>query len=98
MRTLIPRGGDEGPAAEHLGRRGKSTATTNRAGSRINSVAFATRQRNDDVMAEHLNRVSAPDDVVFVGRAEEKTPAYRAEKRGNPTAGQAHLYLVARQQ
>ena len=57
-------------------------------------VAFAKGQRKDDVMAEHLKRFTAPEGVVFVGRAQEKTPVIRTEKRRNPVTGQAYPWLV----
>src|SRR5712691_10153033 len=57
-------------------------------------IAFEKGQRKDDVMAEHLKRFAAPEGVVFVGRAQEKTPVLRTEKRRNPTTGQAYPWLV----
>ena len=57
-------------------------------------ISFAKGQRKDDVMAEHLKRFAAPEGVVFVGRAQEKTPVIRTEKRRNPTTGQAYPWLV----
>jgi hypothetical protein len=57
-------------------------------------IAFEKGQRKDDVMAEHLRRFTAPEGVVFVGRAQEKTTVLRTEKRRNPTTGQAYPWLV----
>jgi hypothetical protein len=57
-------------------------------------ITFAKGQRKDDVMAEQLKRFAAPEGVVFVGRAQEKTPVFRTEKRRNPTTGQAYPWLV----
>jgi hypothetical protein len=57
-------------------------------------VTFQKGQRKDDVMAEHLKRFPAPEGVVFVGRAQEKTPVFRTEKRRNATTGQAYPWLV----
>lgn len=57
-------------------------------------IAFEKGQRKDDVMAEHLKRFTAPEGVVFVGRAQEKTPVLRTEKRRNPTTGAAYPWLV----
>ena len=57
-------------------------------------VAFEKGQRKDDVMAAHLKRFGAPEGVVFVGRAQEKTPVFRTEKRRNPTTGHAYPWLV----
>jgi hypothetical protein len=47
-------------------------------------IAFEKGQRKDDVMADHLTRFTAPEGVVFVGRAQEKTAVFRTEKRRNP--------------
>jgi hypothetical protein len=57
-------------------------------------VTFERDQRKDDVMAEHLVRFTAPEGVVFVGRAQEKTVVFRTEKRRNPTTGQPYPWLV----
>ena len=57
-------------------------------------IAFAKGQRKDDVMAEQLKGFAAPEGVVFVGRAQEKTPVFRTEKRRNPKTGQAYPWLV----
>jgi hypothetical protein len=57
-------------------------------------ITFEKGQRKDDVMAAHLKRFTAPEGVVFVGRAQEKTPVIRTEKRRNPTTGQAYPWLV----
>jgi hypothetical protein len=63
-------------------------------GQGVPLIAFEKGQRKDDVMAEHLKRCTAPEGVVFVGRAQEKTPVLRTEKRRNPTTGQAYPWLV----
>jgi len=57
-------------------------------------VAFEKGQRKDAVMAERLRHFTAPEGVVFIGRAQEKTPVFRTEKRRNPTTGQAYPWLV----
>ena len=57
-------------------------------------LTFEKGQRKDAVMAERLKRFAAPEGVVFVGRAQEKTPVVRTEKRRNPTTGQAYPWLV----
>ena len=52
--------------------------------ARINAVPwidFAKGQRKDDVMHEHLARFSGTEEVLFVGRAQEKTKLFRTEKR-----------------
>ena len=44
-------------------------------------VQFRKGQRKDDVMKEHLARFDKPEGVVFIGKAQEKTPVFRTEKR-----------------
>jgi hypothetical protein len=57
-------------------------------------ISFEKGQRKDDVMAEHLKHFTAPEGVVFVGRAQEKTPVFRTEKRRNPATGHTYPWLV----
>ena len=60
------------------------------AEQRVPLITFEKGQRKDDVMAERLTRFTAAEGVVFVRRAQEKTPVLRTEKRRNPTTGQAY--------
>jgi hypothetical protein len=57
-------------------------------------LTFAPHQRKDDVMAEHLARFTAPEGVVFIGKAQEKTKVFRTEKRKNPATGQRYPWIV----
>jgi hypothetical protein len=57
-------------------------------------IPFEKGQRKDDVMADHLTRFTAPEGIVFVGKAQEKTPVFRTQKRRNPVTGQAYPWLV----
>ena len=53
-------------------------------------VEFARGQRKDDVALAYLAEFEASDrdeGVLFVGRAQEKTPLFRTEKRRNPVTG-----------
>ena len=50
-------------------------------------VQFRKGQRKDDVMKEHLARFDKPEGVVFIGKAQEKTPVFRTEKRRNSQTG-----------
>jgi hypothetical protein len=64
--------------------------------ARVNNltwVDFAKGQRKDDVMAEHLASFSAAEGVVFVGRAQEKTPLFRTEKR-RTADGRSYPWIV----
>jgi len=57
-------------------------------------IAFEKGQRKDDVMAAHLARFTAPEGVLFVGKAQEKATVFRTEKRRNPQTGQPYPWLV----
>src|SRR6266705_6745062 len=46
-------------------------------------VQFRKGQREDEVMAEHLRKFRKDEGVVFVGKAQDKTPVFRTEKRRN---------------
>jgi hypothetical protein len=51
-------------------------------------VQFRKGQRKDEVMAERLRTFRKEEGVVFVGKAQEKAPVLRTEKRRNPKNGQ----------
>jgi hypothetical protein len=57
-------------------------------------VQFRKGQRKDEVMAQHLRKFRNDEGVVFVGKAQEKTPVFRTEKRRNPKTGQAYPWIV----
>ena len=67
------------------------------AGQRaIPVVHFSQGQRKDDVMAEHLKRFTREEGVVFIGKAQEKTPVFRTERRRSPTTGRPYPWIVRR--
>jgi len=57
-------------------------------------ITFTKKQRKDDVAAEHRARFTGTEGVLFVGKAQEKTPVFRTEKRTNPTTGQKYPWIV----
>src|ERR1700674_1985820 len=57
-------------------------------------VQFRKGQRKDDVMKEHLRKFRKEEGVVFVGKAQEKTPVFRTEKRRNPKTGQPYPWII----
>ncbi|MBI3370853.1 MAG: hypothetical protein HY017_03715 [Betaproteobacteria bacterium] len=57
-------------------------------------VAFRKGERKDNVAAEHLKNFGKPEGVLFIGRAQEKTPVFRTEKRLNPKTGKRYPWLV----
>jgi hypothetical protein len=57
-------------------------------------LTFAKGQRKDDVAHEHLARFRGREGVLFVGKAQEKAPVFRTEKRQNPRTGQSYPWIV----
>jgi DNA-binding HxlR family transcriptional regulator len=57
-------------------------------------VQFHKGQRKDDVFAEHLRDFARDEGVVFIGKAQEKAPVFRTEKRRNPKTGQPYPWIV----
>jgi hypothetical protein len=57
-------------------------------------VQFRRGQRKDEVMAEQLRHFRHDEGVVFVGKAQEKTPVFRTEKRKSPTTGRPYPWIV----
>jgi hypothetical protein len=60
----------------------------------IEVVQFRKGQRKDDVMADRLRKFDAEEGIVFIGKAQEKTPVFRTEKRRNPRTGQSYPWIV----
>jgi len=50
-------------------------------------VHFAKGQRKDDVMHEYLAGFTGAEGVLFVGRAQEKAPVFRTERRRDAQGG-----------
>jgi hypothetical protein len=57
-------------------------------------ISFKKGQRKDDVALAHLAGFTADEGVLFVGKAQEKTPVLRTEKRRNEQSGQSYAWLV----
>ena len=57
-------------------------------------IDFAKGQRKDDVLHEYLARCDGSEQVLFIGRAQEKTRTFRTERRRNPTTGAAYPWIV----
>ena len=57
-------------------------------------ISFEKKQRKDDVAAEYLAAFTQEEGVLFVGKAQEKTPVFRTEKRRNPQTGQTYPWIV----
>ena len=57
-------------------------------------VTFVKGQRKDDVAAEYLAQFKKREGVLFIGKAQEKVPVFRTQKRRNPVTGQAYPWIV----
>ena len=57
-------------------------------------LSFAKGQRKDDVTTEFLAKYEQAEGVLYVGKAQEKTPVFRTEKRRNPETGQTYPWIV----
>ena len=57
-------------------------------------VQFRKGQRKDDVAAEHLKKFTREEGVLFIGKAQEKTPVFRTERRRNEETGGTYPWLV----
>jgi hypothetical protein len=60
----------------------------------IDLRTFAKRERKDDIAAEYRKRFQGSEGVLFVGKAQEKTPVFRTEKRTDPKTGQRYPWIV----
>jgi hypothetical protein len=60
-------------------------------------VQFRKAQRKDAVMREHLSKFDKDEGVVFVGKAQEKTPVFRTERRRSPKTGLPYPWLCVAQ-
>lgn len=62
--------------------------------NKIPLIPFAKGQRKDDVAKEHLAKFRRKEGVLFVGKAQEKVPVFRTEKRTSPTNGMKYPWIV----
>ena len=56
-------------------------------------IGFEKGQRKEDVAAEYLARVSIPEGVLFIGKAQEKVRTFRTEGRCNQR-GETYPWIV----
>lgn len=57
-------------------------------------ITFSKGQRKDDVAKEYHSQFRGDEGILFVGKAQEKTPVFRTEKRRNPQTGQTYPWIV----
>lgn len=60
----------------------------------LDLVSFAKGERKDDLAHEYLAASDGTEGVLFVGRAQERTPVFRTEKRRNPITGATYPWIV----
>src|SRR4029077_5192713 len=64
---------------------------------RENQIPFLTLakgQRKDEIAAEYRARFRQDEGILFVGKAQEKTPVFRPEQRRNPDTGKKYPWIV----
>lgn len=57
-------------------------------------ITFTKGQRKDDVAATYRAGFSGEEGVLFIGKAQEKAPVFRTERRYHPETGRAYPWLV----
>jgi hypothetical protein len=57
-------------------------------------ISFEKGQRKDDMAQDHLSRFPHDEGVIFVGKAQEKAPVFRTEKRRDPQTGMTYPWIV----
>ncbi|HKT21103.1 MAG TPA: hypothetical protein VJR06_00570, partial [Nitrososphaerales archaeon] len=62
--------------------------------NQIPLILFAKGQRKEEVALEYRARFRGSEGILFVGKAQEKTPVFRTQKRRNPQTGQAYPWIV----
>jgi hypothetical protein len=63
---------------------------------RVSVVPFRRGERKDDVAAEYLKKFKGQEGVLFIGKAQEKTPVFRTERRYDQKTGQTYPWLRKR--
>ena len=61
---------------------------------KIPIVQFRKGQRKDDIAAEQRRKFRKAEGIVFIGKAQEKTPVFRTERRRNEKTGVTYPWLV----
>ena len=60
----------------------------------LDVVSFHKGERKDDVMKRYLKHFRGEEGVLFIGKAQEKTPVFRTERRRNVKTGATYPWLV----
>ena len=62
--------------------------------NQIPLITFAKGQCKEDIALEYRAKFEGTEGILFVGKAQEKTPVFRTEKRTNPQTGQKYPWLI----
>jgi hypothetical protein len=60
----------------------------------VSIVQFRKGQRKDDIAAGYLKKFTDIEGVLFIGKAQEKTPVFRTQRRRNEKTGATYPWLV----
>ena len=60
----------------------------------LDVVSFRKGERKDEVTQAYLKRFRGEEGVLYIGKAQEKTPVFRTERRRNPKTGASYPWLV----
>ncbi|HTV82278.1 MAG TPA: hypothetical protein VME18_06475 [Acidobacteriaceae bacterium] len=60
----------------------------------IEVMRFRRGERKDDVLEERLRKFPAAEEIVFIGKAQEKVAVFRTGKRRNPRTGQSYPWIA----
>lgn len=61
--------------------------------NRVPLITFQKGERKEDVVLP-LRKTSTKERVLLIGKAQEKSPAFRTEKRSNPETGAVYPWIV----
>lgn len=61
---------------------------------RVPLITFRKGERKEDIVLPHRLAAQGRERVLLVGKAQEKTPVFRTEKRRNPKTGAVYPWLV----
>lgn len=61
---------------------------------KIPLITFRKGERKDDIAAAYRKRWKGEEGVVLIGKAQEKTPVFRTERRRNEKTGVSYPWLV----
>ena len=60
----------------------------------VSLITFRKGERKEDIVLPHRLAAKGRERVLVVGKAQEKTPVFRTEKRRNPDSGAVYPWIV----